>query len=61
MLAEKFASGSTGLSRCRVMPKLFILSIKPRVGLKHKDVGGSFMISRETGAESLTSQGQKTN
>lgn len=43
------------------MPKLFILSIKPQAGLKHKDVGGSFMILKETEAESLTSQGQKTN
>lgn len=32
-----------------------------QVGLKHKDVGGSFMISRESGAESLTSQRQKPN
>lgn len=55
------ASGSAGLSPCLGMPKLFILSIKPREGLKHKDVGVSFVISRETGAESLNSQGQKTN
>lgn len=38
------------------MLKQLILSTRSRVGLKHKGVGGSFMISR---ADPLTSQGQK--
>lgn len=42
------------------MLKQLILSTRLHVGLKHKGVGGSFMISRETGADPLTSQGQKT-
>lgn len=41
------------------MLKQLILSTRLHVGLKHKGVGGSFMISRETGADLLTSQGQK--